>query len=302
MEVALKSKWNVFFSIVVLVYLFLATSAVAGTIQYTYDNLNRLILAEHEDGTTITYTYDVNGNRLTKTVILGDTTPPVTTANPPGNTYVGSFSVSLLGNETATIYYTIDGAVPDINSTEYTDPIQITNTTTLRFFAVDSSGNIEDVKTETYVINSAPIIIGGPPSGTCNFSDFTVNIGGTGVVAYKYRLDDGLWSDEIGVTSPIQLSDLSEGGYNLYVIGKDSIGNWQAEAEATTASWEIDIVAPGDINDDGHVDLADAVLAIQIVSGMIPTEIIHKQADINEDGKIGVQEVTYILQKVSGLR
>jgi len=52
------------------------------------------------------------------------------------------------------------------------------------------------------------------------------------------------------------------------IIGKDSIGNWQTEANITTASWAINLVAPGDINDDGNIDLIDAILALHIVSGI----------------------------------
>ena len=58
----------------------------------------------------------------------------------------------------------------------------------------------------------------------------------------------------------------------------------------------------GDINGDGNVDLTDAILAIQIVSGITPTQAVYAGADVNGDGKIGIEEVIYILQKISGLR
>jgi len=37
-------------------------------IQYTYDDLNRLVSVEYDDGTTIDYIYDSAGNRLQKIV------------------------------------------------------------------------------------------------------------------------------------------------------------------------------------------------------------------------------------------
>ena len=43
-------------------------SVLATTAQYTYDNLNRLVQVQYEDGTTIQYTYDAVGNRLTQEV------------------------------------------------------------------------------------------------------------------------------------------------------------------------------------------------------------------------------------------
>jgi hypothetical protein len=59
--------------------------------------------------------------------------------------------------------------------------------------------------------------------------------------------------------------------------------------------------APGDVNVDGNVDLADAVIALKIVAGMETTDG-YAQADTSGDGRIGIEEVVYILQKVAGLR
>jgi hypothetical protein len=62
------------------------------------------------------------------------------------------------------------------------------------------------------------------------------------------------------------------------------------------------IVGPGDVNFSGDVDLADAILAMQVLSGVTPAGIIYKEADVNADGKIGLSEVIYILQTVAGVR
>lgn len=48
--------------------LFSAATAWAGSITYNYDDLGRLIQLTYGDGTTITYTYDKVGNRATRTV------------------------------------------------------------------------------------------------------------------------------------------------------------------------------------------------------------------------------------------
>ena len=61
-------------------------------------------------------------------------------------------------------------------------------------------------------------------------------------------------------------------------------------------------VQKGDVNGDGNVDLTDAILAVQIVSGITPTQAVYAGADVNGDGKIGIEEVIYILQVISGLR
>jgi chitobiase/beta-hexosaminidase-like protein len=82
-----------------------------------------------------------------------DNTAPVTTANPRGKTFSSSFTVALTANEPATIYYTTNGVDPtttSVNGTNTVPNIPISTTTTLKFFAVDSSGNKEAIKTETY--------------------------------------------------------------------------------------------------------------------------------------------------------
>jgi hypothetical protein len=58
----------------------------------------------------------------------------------------------------------------------------------------------------------------------------------------------------------------------------------------------------GDIDDSLTVDLTDAVLAMQIISGVILPETVYPQADVNEDQKVGLPEVIYILQKVAEVR
>jgi len=58
---------------------------------------------------------------------------------------------------------------------------------------------------------------------------------------------------------------------------------------------------PGDVNGDGKIDLADAMLVLRILSG-IPVGNINLNADVNGDGKIGLAELGYILQKVAELR
>ena len=91
---------------------------------------------------------------LSKGFTVLDTNPPVTTAIPRGATYNASLSVTLLTNEPATIHYTTDGSEPSLGSAQYTNPIPISATTTLKFFAIDAAGNPEATKTEVYTIDT----------------------------------------------------------------------------------------------------------------------------------------------------
>jgi YD repeat-containing protein len=91
------------------------------------------------------------------TIIL-DTTAPVTTASPAGGTYNISQSVTLtctdgIGSGCGKIYYTKDGSTPTTSSPVYSSPINISVTTTLKFFARDLAGNNEVVKIQVYTIS-----------------------------------------------------------------------------------------------------------------------------------------------------
>jgi hypothetical protein len=61
-------------------------------------------------------------------------------------------------------------------------------------------------------------------------------------------------------------------------------------------------VKKGDVNGDSSIDLADAILCLNMMREKASTAEIYMEADVNGDGKIGMAEVIYILQKVAGLR
>jgi YD repeat-containing protein len=65
-----KKRLGICLTILCLMASFLAAVQVlAGTVTYTYDELDRLIQEVYEDGTTINYAYDDVGNRLSKEVV-----------------------------------------------------------------------------------------------------------------------------------------------------------------------------------------------------------------------------------------
>ena len=81
-----------------------------------------------------------------------DRTPPVTKAQPPSGKFLGPITVSLLTEEGAVTRYTLDGTSPSETSPVYTGPILLEKNTDLKFFSTDSSGNKEEIRTETYQI------------------------------------------------------------------------------------------------------------------------------------------------------
>ncbi|MFA6296113.1 MAG: chitobiase/beta-hexosaminidase C-terminal domain-containing protein [Patescibacteria group bacterium] len=92
-----------------------------------------------------------------------DTIAPVTIASPASGTYTSTQTVTLTAVDSNTgvskTYYTTDSTEPTTSSLVYLSPIEINQTTTLKFFSVDNAGNIENIKTENYIIiTSIPFI------------------------------------------------------------------------------------------------------------------------------------------------
>jgi len=66
----MKIKFKILFLITIF-SLFISIPTFPETVQYTYDNLNRITKAEYSDGTVIEYSYDAAGNRMNEEVVLG---------------------------------------------------------------------------------------------------------------------------------------------------------------------------------------------------------------------------------------
>lgn len=62
-----------------------------------------------------------------------------------------------------------------------------------------------------------------------------------------------------------------------------------------------DMPSRGDMNGDGKVDVADAIIALQVLS-QLPTSNLYPDNDVNKDGKIDMAEAIYVLQESAGLR
>ncbi|MFZ2630502.1 MAG: hypothetical protein WA081_22460, partial [Desulfosalsimonadaceae bacterium] len=96
-------------------------------------------------------------------------------------------------------------------------------------------------------------------------------------------------SDSVKTGIPVHFDSSASGSENTGIMVTGSFG-------------AVNLI-PGDINHDGIVDLSDAVLALQIMAGIIvPTQPVFLDADVNHDGRIGMEEVIFIFQKVAGQR
>ena len=57
----------------------------------------------------------------------------------------------------------------------------------------------------------------------------------------------------------------------------------------------------GDLNQDGHTNLADLLIALKVTAGM-NERLASPDADTDGDKKIGLEEAVHILQVVAGIR
>lgn len=77
---------------------------------------------------------------------------PAPAITPISGNYFGAQTVSISASNDAIIYYTTDGTIPTVNSTEYTEPFTVGATTTVKAIAV-SGENVSAVATSAYTIN-----------------------------------------------------------------------------------------------------------------------------------------------------
>lgn len=155
----------------------LSWTASASSDVASYDIYNGSTLIGNVTGTTFnvtgltastTYTFSVrakdgannvaSGTTVTTTTLAPvDTTAPTLTITPAA-TFSDTQAVTMTANETATIWYTVDGSDPITSGTrvQYTAPVTLTATTTVKAYAVDSANNVSAVQTVTYTKETVP--------------------------------------------------------------------------------------------------------------------------------------------------
>ena len=91
-----------------------------------------------------------------------------------------------------------------------------------------------------------------------------------------------------------RLVQASYGGNKTITYTYDSAGN--------ITKIDMKNVSAGDINNDGVVNIMDAILTIQIISHTSTAEEIYIEANVSGKKSIDLPEAIYILQKISGIR
>jgi len=171
-----------------------------------------------------------------------DTTPPVTTVSPGGGTYSAAQNVTLTANEPAAIYYTTNGNDPTVSSPVYSSPIQILVSTILKFFARDTAGNNEAVKTATYTLNidtTPPVTTASPGGGTYSAAQsVTLTASEPATIYYTTNGNDPTIASPV-YSSPIQILVSTI----LKFFARDAAGNNEA-VKSVTYTLNLDTTPP----------------------------------------------------------
>jgi len=104
-------------------------------------------------------------------------------------------------------------------------------------------------------------------------------------------------------------NDTYEGSYDFVYDGTYTLTFFVRDTDDNIVTQEVRLAVDngidpeGDVNGDGTIALADAILSLKIACGLDTTgEDIVLGADVNGDGRIGLAEMLYVIQKVAGLR
>lgn len=87
-------------------------------------------------------------------------------------------------------------------------------------------------------------LVSGPDVPITSLDFIEIFMGGEDIVAYKYKVNESDYSQEIPVNENLFLTNLQEGNYAVSVIGKNSQGFWQDVSSPSTYSWIVDFSQP----------------------------------------------------------
>src|SRR5439155_926728 len=166
--------------------------------------------------------------QVTRTVNVVDTIAPTVSATPPTGKYNSIQSVTLSASEPATIYYTTDGSTPTTSSTVYNSPIEISVTTTFKFFAKDTAGNSGTPASQTITIDTI-----APDVTITGLAEVNVEVGSTYTDAGATASDNvnGNLTSSIVTVNPVDTS--TPGTYTVTYDVSDSSGNAATQVTRT---------------------------------------------------------------------
>jgi hypothetical protein len=269
-----------------------------------------------------------------------ETALPTVAVTPAGGSYGGSVTVALSISsnepETAIIYYTIDGTTPSSTSAAtklYSSPFTLkgANTTTttvitVKYFAIDMAGNVGTMQSAAYTFVANPDMKADNNINKDAFYTNSRNVllkvsatdpigGGIGTMAFS---DDGvIYTTPVPYVAAAAMPWTLTPGDALKTVyfrytdkGSPGVAPIAYTFTSKIILAEGVTLATGDVNGDGVVTLADALLALQASSGLKKLTIAQQaRGDVAPlvtkkpvpDGVITSGDVLVITAKALGL-
>jgi hypothetical protein len=234
-------------------------------VEHIFDSFNQVIV-----NTTTPFRAYARGALIT------DNITPIITASVNGGTFNTTQSVTLTGNETSTIYYTIDGSIPTVSSAVYSTPISISTTTTLKYFGKDLGGNSSTVQTQIYTLDTtAPTVSASPNGGTfTSVQSVTLTADETATIYYTTDGSTPTISSTV-YSTPINVGTTS----TLKFFGKDTAGN---SSTIQTVSFTINLP-----------DTTPPQAVTGLTSGVVTSTTIPVSWVLSASGDVANYEVAY---------
>ena len=150
-------------------------SPISGATNSTYqlaaaDEGAQLVVAV--TGTKAGYTTTTTISEKTAKIASADDDAPVVTASLEDGMHLFGSKIELSANGDASIYYTIDGTDPTVDSEVYKEPIELEGRLQLKYIGVDDATNVSDIATRNYTLDFTDVFEGDEDTkGTLYFEE-----------------------------------------------------------------------------------------------------------------------------------
>lgn len=223
---------------------------LAGTISPPLTNNTYTVTAKAKDPAT-------NIGQAATSLTIDTTLPtPILTGLPEKQTKSQEINITVTNDNISTYSYTIQRTTNPIETIDSVADTPLSSPLITKTGLIEGSYKITVTGKNTLDVRSAttyewsvdltpptPVIATSITDNLTNQTTASFTISGDDVEKYRYSIDsETIGTDEAVVSTPIQLSDISEGTHKLRVIGCDAAGNWGTTP--VEYDWYIDMTPP----------------------------------------------------------